>query len=211
MKKVFRTIPVAQDAEQIRSYPDFFGRLPILSTPDLTLRPFRRKDAQDVFAYSSDPEVARYVLWTAHQSISESKYYLRCMKQLYRRGLPSSWAIELKQTGRVIGSVGFMWVSLENRSAEIGYSLSRSYWNRGLMTQAVSSVIGTAFSCLLLNRIEAQIDIRNPASGRVLEKCGMMKEGILRSRIFNKGEYVDVVLYSVLRTDRPVWNPAASE
>ena len=80
-----------------------------------------------------------------------------------------------------------------HHTAEIGYSFSRDYWNRGYATQALTAVIRTAFHFLPdLNRIEAQHDIRNPASGRVMEKCGMKKEGILRSRLYNKSEYVDV-------------------
>jgi ribosomal-protein-alanine N-acetyltransferase len=94
-----------------------------------------------------------------------------------------------------------MWYSESNSSAEIGYSFSRSEWNRGFATEALHAVIDSAFSVLPLNRIEAQHDIRNPASGRVMEKCGMKKEGLLRQRIRNKGELVDVVLYAVLRSD----------
>ena len=85
--------------------------------------------------------------------------------------------MELKSTGRVIGTVGFVWYSPRNRSAELGYSLSREWWNHGLATQAVSAVSRSAFSALSLNRLEAQHDVRNPASGRVLEKCGFRREG----------------------------------
>ena len=90
-----------------------------------------------------------------------------------------------------------------NRSAELGYSFSREYWNHGYATQSLQAVIDAAFTSLPLNRLEAQHDIRNPASGRVMEKCGLRQEGILRNRIVNKGEYVDVALYAILRSD---WN-----
>ena len=179
----------------------YFSALPVLETPRLILRPLTRKDAKDIFSFASDPEVARYVLWEPHRSIAETKAYIRYMLDLYRRGLPASWAVTLRESGRVIGTMGFMWFSEANSSAEVGYSLSRSEWNRGFATEALRAVIDSAFASLSLNRLEAQHDTRNPASGRVMEKCGMYKEGVLRQRIRNKGELVDVALYAVLRSD----------
>lgn len=71
----------------------------------------------------------------------------------------------------------------------------------GIATEALQAVITSAFGSLPLNRLEAQHDIRNAASGRVMEKCGMRREGILRQRVKNKNEYIDTVLWSVLRSD----------
>ena len=123
------------------------------------------------------------------------------MRNLYRRGLPSSWGVILKKTGRIIGTIGFMWFSEANHSGEIGYSFARPEWNKGYATEALGAVIRSAFASLPLNRLEAQHDIRNPASGRVMEKCGMNSEGILRQRVQNKGEFIDVALYAILRSD----------
>lgn len=181
---------------------DLFSNLPVLETNRLVLRKIRMHDSNDVFAWSSDERVSRYVLWDAHRTVADSKNYIRYLRHLYRSGLPSSWALELKETGRVIGTIGLMWYSAVNNSAEIGYSLSAEYWNRGLMTEAVQAVLDFCFDTLKLNRVEAQYDIRNTASGRVMEKCGLRQEGILRSRIYNKSEYVDVALWAILRTDR---------
>jgi len=94
-----------------------------------------------------------------------------------------------------------MWIQSDNASAEIGYSLSRDYWNRGIMTEALKAVIEYGFSALNLNRIEAQHETTNPASGAVMRKCRMQKEGTLRSRLMNKGRFVDVDLYAILRKD----------
>lgn len=179
----------------------YFSSLPVLRTERLILRPLRMADARDIFAYASDPQVARFVLWEPHQSLSDTRGYIRYVRGLYFRGLPSSWAVTLRESGRVIGTVGFMFYSEANNSAEIGYSFARGEWNKGYATEALQAVISSVFSSLPLNRLEAQHDIRNPASGRVMEKCGMRREGILRQRILNKGEYADVALYSLLRSD----------
>lgn len=179
-----------------------FSRLPALDTPRLSLRKMQMRDAADIYAWASDPLVSRYVLWDSHKSIADSRNYIRYIRRLYRQGLPSSWAMVLKETGGVIGTVGFMWYSSVNQSAEVGYSMSRSYWNRGLMTEALSAVLAFGFDRLGLHRVEAQFDVRNPASGKVMEKCGMRCEGVLRDRIRNKGEFIDVALYSMLPQDR---------
>lgn len=179
----------------------YFSSLPVLKTARLVLRPLSVRDARDIYSWASDPEVAQYVLWDAHRSLSETRGYIRTIRSMYRRGLPASWGVVLAETGCVIGTIGFMWFSETNRSAEVGYSFSRSCWNRGYATEALRAVIASAFDSLPLNRLEAQHDIRNPASGRVMEKCGMRREGILRQRLRNKGENVDVALYAILRSD----------
>lgn len=185
----------------MQPYQLTFSSLPILATPRLTLRKLRLRDANDLFAYASDPEVARHVLWDAHKTLAQSRRFLWGAIRQYRKGLPASYAIVLKGEERMIGTIGFMWVNTDHKSAEIGYSLSREYWNRGIMTEALRELIRFGFEVLLLNRIEAQHEIDNPASGRVMMKAGMRKEGIMRQRLINKGKKVDVAVYAILQSD----------
>ena len=175
--------------------------MPDLNTQRLVLRKLIMRDAPDIFHYSKDPEVARHVLWDAHRSIGDSRAYLRWMLRRYRGHEPASWGIEYRDTGEIIGTIGFMWIQEDNAAAEVGYSLSREYWNQGIMTEALRAVLRSGFDHLNLNRIEAQHETTNPASGAVMRKCHMQKEGTLRSRLFNKGRYVDVDLYAILKRD----------
>ena len=175
--------------------------LPTLESGRLLLRKLLMRDAQDIYEYCSDTEVARHVLWTAHTSVSDSRAYIRYMLRRYRQGEPSSWGIVLKENSKLIGTIGFMWIQPENAAAEVGYSLSRDYWNRGVMTEALRLVLDFGFRELKLNRIEAQHELSNPASGAVMRKVGMRHEGTLRQRLFNKGRYVDVALYAALRSE----------
>lgn len=179
-----------------------FARMKGIRTERLYIRRLTMRDAADMYEYSRDPQVARYVLWDAHRSINESRAYIRYMLRKYRLGEPVSWGIEHLETGRMIGTIGFMWYQRENNSAEIGYSLSRAYWNQGLMTEALNAVLDFSFREMRLHRVEAQHELDNPASGQVMRKAGMRYEGTLRGRLFNKGRYVDVALYAVLREDR---------
>ena len=175
--------------------------MPTLETPRLILRRIAMSDAKDIFAYSCDEEVARHVLWSAQKSIGEAKDYCRFMMRKYKNDEPSSWGIIEKATGKLVGTIGFMDYSEDNASVEVGYSLARWLWNGGYMTEALSCVIDYAFENMDINRIEAQHELTNPSSGRVMEKCGMRKEGVLRQRLYNKGRYVDVALYAILRSD----------
>ena len=196
-----RFLAVPENKDGMLSPPQFFYRLPVLETKDLILRKPRIKDARDIFVYASDGEVARYVLWEPHRSMAETVMFVRDLRARLRAGCPSSWVVELREAGTVIGTIGFDWYSTDNQAAELGYSFSREYWNRGYATQALQAVIDAVFSSLPVNRLEAQHDVRNPASGRVMQKCGLLQEGILRGRIWNKGEFVDTALYAILRSD----------
>ena len=182
-------------------YSEYAGYMPDLTTPRLRLRKLTMRDAPDIYRYSRDAEVARHVLWDAHRSIGESRAYLRYMLRRYRSREPASWGIEYLPEGRVIGTIGFMWIQEDNAAAEVGYSLARDYWNRGIMTEALRAVIQYGFDDMALNRIEAQHETTNPASGAVMRKCHMQKEGTLRGRLYNKGRYVDVDLYAILKRD----------
>ena len=175
--------------------------MPTLETPRLVLRRIAMRDANDIFAYSSDVQVARHVLWSAQRNIGEAREYCRYMIRQYRADAPSSWGIVEKKTQQMVGTIGYMSYSEENETVEIGYSLARWLWNGGYMTEALSRVIDYTFESMRINRIEAQHELDNPASGRVMEKCGMRREGVLRQRLYNKGKFVDVALYSILRSD----------
>jgi len=180
---------------------DFYGYMPVLETDRLRLRKLAMRDASDIFEYSRDPLVAKYVLWEAHRSIGESRAYLRYMLRKYRMNEPASWGIEHKESGKIIGTIGFMWIQSDNAAAEVGYSLARAHWGQGIMTEALQAVIAYGFNSLRLNRIEAIHEPENPASGAVMRKCGMQFEGRLRQKLCNKGRYADVDLYAILKSD----------
>lgn len=182
-----------------------FDDMPRLETPRLILRRLEMRDAPDLFDYSRDPQVAKHVLWDAQTSVSEARAYVRYMLRRYRAGEPASWGIEEKETGRVVGTIGYMWYQRDNNACEVGYSLARRRWNRGYMTEALAEVLRFSFEELGVHRVEAQHEVENGASGAVMRKCGMQKEGTLRGRLYNKGRYVDVDLYAMLREDYARW------
>jgi ribosomal-protein-alanine N-acetyltransferase len=180
---------------------DFPADFPLLETQRLLLRAPTRNDARDLFRYAADPLVSRYVVWQRHETIADSRRFLNGViaENCSKGGL--TFAVQDKNSHAMIGTLGFNWIDNENHVAEAGYSFSREYWGKGLATEALRALLGFGFDTLKLNRIEGQCDARNPASGRVMEKCGMRREGILRQRYFLKGVYTDMILYAALKND----------
>lgn len=178
-----------------------FRNLPVLETPRLRLRKLSMRDAGDMFEYASVPEVAEHVLWDYHRNISDSMHYLRIVTQQYIEGTPSPWGIVHKELGKLIGTIGFHIWSYSNGYAEAGYAISKDFWNMGIVTEAFTEIIRFGFENMNLNRIEATCKLPNLASERVMQKCNMIYEGILRKRLFAKGEFHDLKMYSLLKTD----------
>jgi len=187
-----------------------FDEMPVLETERLIIRRLEMRDAPDIYEYGRDPQVAQHVLWDPYTSVGEARSYIRYMLRKYRAGEPSSWGIEEKATGHIVGTIGYMWYQRDNNACELGYSLARRLWNKGIMTEALTAVVKYSFEVLRIHRIEAQHETDNGASGAVMRKCGMTKEGTLRSRLYNKGKYVDVDLYAILREDYAARRKAAT-
>ncbi len=197
---------LSRDSDGIMSPQEYFSVMPPLETQRLLLRRIRRQDAGDYYAYASDPEVARYVLWDAHHSLRETRGIIRNMRLQYRLGLPGSYAMVLKETGRMIGTIGFNAWHPDADTVEIGYSIARDHWGRGYASEALKALLAQCFRVMKVHRVEAVFDVDNPASGQVMAHCGMQREGIFRKRVLNKGEWRDVCVCTIL-SDDPVSPP----
>lgn len=183
--------------------------IPTLETERLVLRPLTRGDAADVFAYASDPEVARTTTWHPHRSIDDAREFIAWALHRYDLGHPEPFGIVLRATGRVIGTCGLT-PTWAHRRGEIGYALARRYWGQGIMTEAVRAVIRHGFTTMDLNRIEARCMVDNVASERVMQKAGMTLEGTLREREICKGQTISLRLYAILRREWGAHVPISS-
>src|SRR5277367_2290323 len=145
-----------------------------IETERLVLREFRADDENGIHAYASDPEVVRLMIWgpnTPEQTRTFLQTVMNAQEQWPRPFV--ELAIELKGDGRMIGSIGLRIKDERNRSADIGYVLTRKDWGRGYMTEAARAILDVAFRQLDLHRVWATCDPRNHASYRVMEKLGM--------------------------------------
>ncbi len=156
---------------------NFYKNLPRLETERLIIRPAALSDAPDVYAYASDPEVVRFLRWGPHASLAQTEAYLRDVLAEYAGGRDSPWLIELKSSRAVVGSIHLMQLDLPNRRAQVGFTLAKAYWDRGLATEALERVLQYVFTDLGLEQVEAWPIRENLPARRVLEKAGFHPEG----------------------------------
>lgn len=175
---------------------DFSGLC--LDTARLTLRPLAAGDEDALFAIHADPEFMRYWSSPPWTSLDQAVQLIAKDAREMAVGLHFRLGIFERQAGRLIGTCSLFKIDAQCRRAEIGYGVAREFWRQGYMSEAVSVVLGYAFGELNLNRLEADIDPRNIASGRSLEKLGFVREGFLRERWIVAGEVSDSALYGLL-------------
>lgn len=180
---------------------EFFKNIPTIHTERLILRKIDISDLADMYEYSRDGEVTRYLLWDSHKSIKHTAAYLKILKKYYAKGLFYDWAVVERESGRMIGTCGFAKIDEANRYAELGYVLNRNYWGHGYAAEAARSVMRIGFETLDLKRIEARFMTDNTASARVMEKLGMKYEGTKRSSLYVKGAFRDIGYYSILQEE----------
>ena len=173
----------------------------MIETERLILRRISPTDAYDFYEYASDGEVSRYLLWSPHQSLEYTREYLAYLESRYAVGDFFDWAIVLKDSGRMIGTVGFTRFRYEDDCGEVGYVLSRSFWGNGYAVEALRAVLRFGFCTLLLERIEAKFLEGNVRSLSVMEKVGMRLEGYHRSSMRVKGSLRTVGVAAILRDE----------
>ncbi|WP_346928679.1 GNAT family protein [Clostridium sp.] len=174
-----------------------------INTDRLLLRELEVTDANDMFKnWATDSEVTKFLSWKPHDNIEITKEIMQQWVNEYESSDNYNWAIELKDIGEVIGGISLMKIDEKHHSCEVGYCMSRRYWNNGIMSEALKGVINYLFSEVGFNRIVATHDTNNVASGKVMIKSGMKHEGTLRQAKFrdNKGFY-DLAIYAILRDE----------
>ncbi|MDD3367226.1 MAG: GNAT family N-acetyltransferase [Sphaerochaetaceae bacterium] len=171
---------------------------PILTSRRLILRPFTLDDAQALFAWAGDIEVTKYLRFTAHRDISESKKVIQRWIEEAKKPPLFHWAIMLREDNRVIGSISIEILSAHDNRGEVGYCIAKSDWNQGYATEALRTVLEFGLERAGFHRIEACHSVENPGSGKVMKKAGMLLEaGPLRNyyRSDLRG-YQDVMMYT---------------
>ena len=143
----------------------------------ILLRPWCESDAGALYKYASDPEVGPRAGWPPHKSIDES---LGVIREFFQND--STWAVELKETGEVIGCVGYLPASMSNLKigddqCEVGYWIARPYWGHGICTEALEMVVDYCLNEKGFTVLWGSFFPSNPASGRVMEKCGFKDTG----------------------------------
>ncbi|MEP6690586.1 MAG: GNAT family N-acetyltransferase [Gemmatimonadaceae bacterium] len=171
---------------------------PILRTLRLALRPFAAEDAPMVQRLAGAREIADTTLHIPHPyPDGAAEAWIASHRLAWESGNSASFAITDAASGALIGAVGLSIVA-EHALAELGYWVAVPHWNRGYGTEAGRAVIALAFGELGLHRVQARHFLRNRASGRVMEKLGMRREGIFRDGMRRWGRFEDVEMRAIL-------------
>lgn len=170
----------------------------IIETQRLVLRPFREGDAEVMYRnWTFDKRVARYCRWYPHENIEATKMLLKMYLDEAEQGFEYRWAITFREKDEPVGAIDVVRVSEDGKTAEVGYVLSHKYWGQGIMTETLKAVIRTLFY-RGFTEITACHHIDNPASGRVMEKCGMNLVSTAQAQEkFGSDKLCEVKYYSV--------------
>jgi len=176
---------------------------PVLHTPRLRLRAYSAADALDVQRLAGAKVVAATTASLPHPyPDGAAEAWIRLHAGLWAAQQELIFAITLKPAGQLVGSIGLV-LRPGHEKAELGYWIGLPFWSQGYATEAARAVIDCGFRTLGLNRIEAHHMAINPASGRVMEKAGMAREGFSPQALKKDGNLHDLVFYGVLRQDWP--------
>jgi len=179
----------------------FTGPLPALRALSVVLRPVRATDLERVEQLLADREVAEGTLTIPHPyPVGGSQQWFAMQGPKWSDGKLATWAIARPMDDLLIGVISLR-IVLPHRRAEAGYWVARSEWGTGVATDALRAVIAWGFDTLGLHRIEAHHFTSNPASGRVMQKCGMLHEGRVRGAVHRHDVPRDLELYGMLRSD----------
>ena len=173
---------------------------PLLETARLRLRPIRPSDAPAIQRAAADRRIADTMISILHPYPSdEAERYVARQQAEQAAGRSVAFAIEKKAKGWFCGLIELRDIDREHSLGELSFWLAVDAWGKGFMSEAVHEVVRYGFEGLGLNRLYAYHMLRNPASGRILEKCGFTQEGLLRQRVRKWAKFEDVALWAILR------------
>ncbi len=174
-----------------------------LETARLVLRPFQAGDLDELHAFHSLPEVARFLYWEARdreqvRDVLDAKLSQTALEE---EGQSLALAVVLRETGVVVGEVSLLWLSRRHRQGEIGFVFHPGYQGRGLATEAAQVMLGLGFDGLGLHRVIGRCDALNLPSARLMERLGMRREAhFVHNEIF-KGAWGDELVYAMLEDE----------
>ena len=174
-----------------------------LETERLILRRFVTEDYVAMYKnWASDEDVTKYLMWSTHSSMKMSKKITKAWVKKYSRKNNYNWAIVPKDIGEPIGGISVVHMNEDVSMVHIGYCIGKTWWHRGITSEALKAVMDFLFDEVGVNRIESRHDPRNPNSGKVMKKCGMKYEGTLRSSDWNNQGICDACYYALLKSER---------
>ncbi len=180
---------------------NYDAKIRTISTQRLLLRPFTEQDADRVAELAGNPQVQKTLLglpfpYTRQHALD----WIATHRENFESDIRYEMALALKENGLLIGCMGLICRPAHCR-AELGYWIGQPYWGQGYATEAAAAIIRFGFEVKNLHRIDCTYFSNNPASGRVMQKCGMQYEGTRKDFFLKDGQFVDGIFYGLVRPE----------
>ncbi len=182
-------------------YSTYFKPFPQIETNRLILRKIKKSDCRDLYEYCSDPISSRYSDWTPHEDITVTKQFIKSLLKSEHHGEYFMWCIQLKETGKMIGSVSITDIDRNFKVAELGYGVQKAYSGKGYATEAAEAVMEYLFCTVGVQRVFARIVTSNLPSVRLASRLNMECDGLLRKGIYLNDKSYDVYVYAITDDD----------
>lgn len=178
---------------QVNFYP-----FPLLKTERCILRKIEQEDAPEILFLRSDKHIMRYLDREPMTSLEEAQIFISKIDESLSIGNGISWGICLGDNSKLIGKIGLWRIIKEHHRAEIGYALHPHLWEKGIMSEVLKEVIRYGFDELKLHSIEANVNPKNEASIKLLERQNFVREGYFKENYYYKGIFLDSAIYSLI-------------
>ena len=170
----------------------------LIESARVVVRPLTEADLPSLLAINSDAEVVKHLGHPPWQSIADAEAWFARISKHQSAGSALEFVIVERQTGEVIGRCGLFEYDAANALASLGYVLSRTRWRQGYMREALTGLIGCAFSTIQLRRLEAMVEAPNTGSTTLLLRLGFTQEGVLRERWVSQDGAIDAKVFGLL-------------
>lgn len=168
----------------------------------ITLRRLRHSDADSIQSQANSRFIARYLpRMPSPYTMEDARQWIVATHRLARQDKAYNFGIEDRQSGRIVGMIGLRNINGQDKNAEVGYWIGRSFQRRGYATEALRLTLGFAFKRLRLVRVYAVVHQQNTPSVKLLEKSGFVREGTWRKASFMNRRWHDVYSYGILKEE----------
>ena len=193
--------PLPNQNRNMRSdWEQFFNAFPEFEIDGYYLRALQKGDADDLYKCLSDPEVTELTSFELRK-FDQVTQIIEASRIKFEKHYGINWAIVDRETNRVIGFYGLMWIDPHNSRTEIGCIIAKKYWNKGITTKVFKWILELVFRKLGVNSVEATVMVGNNASAHIFDKLGFKKDGTLRALRYCHGKYHDFWKFSLLQKE----------
>ena len=199
--RIFSFLKKDDKSAKLANLKEIFSNIPKLETKRLVLRRIEDGDTLDMFEYSADLDVTQYLVWKPHATVAETRDHIAQLQKKYDNGQFYDWGMVYKEDGHLVGTCGFTSIDLGKNLGEVGYVLSKKYWGKGLMPEALECIMDFAFRHLGFDVIEGRFMDGNAKSKKVMEKVGMAYAKTAHRSLYVRDGFKTVYTYSITRED----------